>query len=113
MAHNETPRWVPRWTLADRLRKIRRDSRLNQQDFAAALGIKPTTYAAWEAGRNEPTRILELAESIEAAFDVPAAWLLGLMDRSALPDGDEGVERSRVASANRHLAALPGYSVPP
>jgi len=81
MSHNESPTWVPRWTLADRLRKIRRDSHLTQDDFAHVLGIKPTTYAAWEAGRNEPERILELASRIEDTFDVPAAWILGLMDR--------------------------------
>lgn len=81
MTEPERRYWVPQWSLADRLRKIRRDSHLSQSDFANAIGVKPTTFAAWEAGQNQPERILELADAIEAAFDVPAAWLLGLMDR--------------------------------
>lgn len=80
--------WVPQWSLADRLRKIRRDSHLSQDDFAHAIGVKPTTYAAWEAGRNSPERILELAGIIEDTFDVPAAWLLGLMDRPSVRGQD-------------------------
>lgn len=90
--------WVPQWTLADRLRKIRRDSHMPQEDFAQVLGIKPTTYAAWEAGRNQPERVLELAQVIEDTFDVPAAWTLGLMDRTprhVAGGGDAGPTRAR------------------
>lgn len=81
MSDSTRPSWIPQWTIADRLRKIRRDSHLSQEDFATLLGVKATTYAAWEVGRNTPERILELAEIVEREFDVPAAWLLGLLDR--------------------------------
>ena len=81
MSDEPRQHWIPQWTLSDRLRKIRRDSHLSQEDFARVLGIKATTYAAWEAGRNQPERVLELAALIEDAFDVPPAWTLGLMDR--------------------------------
>lgn len=70
---------IPQWSLADRLRKIRRDSHLSQEDFANQLGLKPTTYAAFETGRNVPRRPIELAVKIEEAYDVPAAWTLGVM----------------------------------
>lgn len=79
MVDSNGSNWVPQWSLADRLRKIRRDSHLSQEDFAHALGIKPTTYAAWEIGRNQPERPVELAMAIQDAFDVPAAWTLGVM----------------------------------
>lgn len=71
--------WIPTWSLADRLRKIRRESRMSQEDFAAVLGIKATTWAAWESGRQNPSRVLELADAIQREFDVPAAWTLGVM----------------------------------
>lgn len=100
MPHNASPSWVPQWSLADRLRKIRRDSRMSQEDFAQALGVKPTTYAAWEAGRNEPERILELAQIIEDTFDVPAVWTLGLMDRPRNL-GDEAAYVPRRRSTDR------------
>jgi transcriptional regulator with XRE-family HTH domain len=70
---------IPEWSLADRLRKIRRESRMSQEDFSATLGIKSTTWAAWESGRQQPSRVLELADAIEREFDVPAAWTLGVM----------------------------------
>lgn len=54
---------------------------MSQEDFASVLGVKATTWAAWESGRNTPERILELAGAIEDAFDVPSAWTLGLLDR--------------------------------
>src|SRR4051794_23115372 len=88
MTDGTRPMWVPTWSLADRLRKIRRDSHMSQEDFANTLGIKPTTYAAWETGRNVPERILELATLIEDTFDVPAAWLLGLLDSRPTRGGD-------------------------
>jgi transcriptional regulator with XRE-family HTH domain len=74
--------------MADRLRKIRRDSKMSQEDFAHVLGIKPTTWAAWESGRNHPERVLELANLIEERLDVPAAWLLGLLDNRPTRTGD-------------------------
>src|SRR5437764_358476 len=73
------PLHIPTWDLSDRLRKVRRDSHLSQRDFAYALGLKETTLAAYESGRNVPQRLLDLAARVESAFDVPAAWLLGVM----------------------------------
>lgn len=74
MAHN-----LPQWTLADRLRKIRRDRHLTQEEVAAALDIKPVTWSAWEAGRTRPHDVVELATRIELTYGVPAAWTLGVL----------------------------------
>lgn len=74
MAHN-----LPQWTLADRLRKIRRDRHLTQDQIAAQLGVKPVTWAAWEAGRTRPHDVVELAGLIERTYGVPAAWTLGVL----------------------------------
>lgn len=74
MAHN-----LPEWSLADRLRKVRRDHGLTQDQMAEALGIKPVTWSAWEAGRTRPHDVVALATAIEHEFDVPAAWTLGVL----------------------------------
>lgn len=76
----ETP--LPQWTLADRLRKIRRDRHLTQGRMAAALGVKSVTYGAWEAGRNRPDDVVAVARHIEELFGVPAAWTLGVLGDS-------------------------------
>ena len=91
MAHNAS---VPEWTLADRLRKIRRERNMTQEAFASELGIKPVTYSSWEAGRTHPTDVIGLAVAIERRFDVPAAWTLGVLNtnfdrRTGMPPAPE------------------------
>jgi len=76
MTHNPS---VPEWNLADRLRKIRRDRKLTQEQIAAELGIKAVTWSAWEAGRTRPHDITGLAVAIERRYGVPAAWTLGVL----------------------------------
>jgi transcriptional regulator with XRE-family HTH domain len=81
MNHTASPSGgLPEWTLADRLRKIRRDRHLTQQEIADALGIKSVTWSAWESGRNRPEDVLDLAVTIERRYGVPAAWTLGVLN---------------------------------
>jgi len=77
---------VPQWQLSDRLRKIRRDRHLTQDEIAQALGVKPVTWSAWEAGRTRPHDVVELAVAIENTYGIPASWTLGVLtgpDQSA------------------------------
>lgn len=76
---------VPQWTLADRLRKIRRDRGLTQEQMAQEIGVKPVTLSAWEAGRTRPHDVVELAGLIEQRFGVPAAWTLGVLNNNFDP----------------------------
>jgi transcriptional regulator with XRE-family HTH domain len=83
---------VPQWSLADRLRKIRRDRHLTQAEIAKALGVKEPTWSAWEAGRTRPHDVVELAGLIEQRFGTPAAWTLGVLNsvpgpRKAMDNG--------------------------
>jgi DNA-binding XRE family transcriptional regulator len=94
---SERPVHVPTWDLADRLRKVRRDSHLSQRDFAYALGLKETTYAAYESGRNSPQRLLDLAHRVQAAFD--GSW--GSCRSSALRGAATGWQRCSPSVAAR------------
>lgn len=69
---------IPVWSLADRLRKIRRDQNFTQKEFAKTLGVKPPTYEGWESGRNRPSDAdaVAIAVSIEHHFGVPLSWTL-------------------------------------
>jgi transcriptional regulator with XRE-family HTH domain len=82
MTNPPPPGQLPEWSLADRLRKIRRDRHMTQEEFAHELGVKAVTLAAWESGRNRPDDVLELAVAIERRFGVPAAWTLGVLNTS-------------------------------
>lgn len=76
---------IPSWTFADRIRKIRRDRHLTQEQMAQALDVKAVTLSAWEAGRTRPHDVVELAGVIERKFGVPAAWTLGVLRELSAP----------------------------
>jgi len=97
--------WVPEWSIADRLRKIRRDQRLSQDAFAALLDVKSTTYGAWETGRNSPDHLVALARRVELVTGVPAAWTLGVHVESPRPDG--GPDGGSGLAAVRHQGLEP------
>jgi len=78
---------VPTWTPFERLRKVRRESGLNQNEFAAVLGVKPSTLGAWETGRNPIPDVLTLSETIEREFGYSKYWFRGDLDGDGY-DGD-------------------------
>lgn len=43
-------------TIAQLIRKIRRDRHLTQEEFADAIGRSRSAIAAWESGTKEPGR---------------------------------------------------------
>lgn len=64
---------------ASRLRELRGD--ISQSAFAAQLGIKQTSYSAYERGRMEPSSsiIVLICENTNVTSD----WLLGISDQEA------------------------------
>jgi transcriptional regulator with XRE-family HTH domain len=80
---------VPEWTFAERLRKARRDLGWRQADMAERLGVKPSTYEAWETGRNKPD-VADLAEKLEGVTGITRLWFVGWTDGGGTgpnPDG--------------------------
>lgn len=59
--------------MKERIRKIRRDLDLTQQEFADRIGIKRNTVANYETGRNEP--IDSVVSLICREFHVNEEWL--------------------------------------
>lgn len=90
---------VPEWTVAERLRKGRRDAHLTQADIAARLGIKESRYSAWETGRNTPD-IAELAPKLEEITGVSRLFYIGWLDSNNPPPGGGVTARYR----NRHVS---------
>ena len=75
----ETKTRIPQWSFADRIRKARSESGLDQRAFATRIQVKPSTYATYETGRNEPRfkDVFNLARRVEEETGVSAAWLIG------------------------------------
>ena len=70
----------PAWTLADRLRKVRREyAHMKQAAFADAIGVSVKQISNWEAGANATStdQLVQVAERIEELWGVPTWWLLG------------------------------------
>ena len=59
--------------MKERIRKIRRDLNLTQQEFAERIGIKRNTVANYETGRNEP--VAAVISLICREFNVNEEWL--------------------------------------
>ncbi len=59
--------------MKERLKQLRKTLDLTQQEFAEKLGIKRSTMATYESGRNEP--IDAVISLICREFDVNEHWL--------------------------------------
>jgi transcriptional regulator with XRE-family HTH domain len=91
MTEQSIARWIPEETFGDRLRRVRRQLKLSQGDFASRIDEGEKALASWEAGNREPRSAVAVAKRIELAFGVPAAWVLGL-EMSSAPGPDNGPE---------------------
>ena len=74
----------------DRIRKIRRDLDLTQQEFADRIGIKRNTIANYETGRNEPTD--PVVSLICREFGVSEEWLRNGTGEMFAPDASGELE---------------------
>lgn len=66
---------VPVFSLGDRIRKVRDDLGLSQQQFADQLGVDRKTVSNWESEKNRPRR--RDLMMISSVADVNLAWLTG------------------------------------
>ena len=89
MTIEPTSEFIPQITMGDRLRRIRRDLKLGQRDFSNEIGVKESTYNAWETGRNAVADEVAIAKRIQLRWRVPAWWTLGL-DTPKTPTGPGG-----------------------
>lgn len=63
---------------ADRLRSLRQDNALTQQDIAQVLDVSKSSINMYERGQREPN--LELLEAIADYFNVDMDYLIGRSD---------------------------------
>lgn len=61
-------------TIHDRIKTIRTDADLSQEQFAASLGLKRSTIAAIEGGAQLPT--LEIIAETVKKYDISYRWLI-------------------------------------
>lgn len=71
----------------ERIRKLRRELDLTQQEFADRIGIKRGTIANYEIGRNEP--VDAVVSLICREFNVNEEWLRNGTGEMFLPDTND------------------------
>jgi len=105
--------WTPKFEFSDRIRKIRRDLGISQDEFARDLNVKKVTLGSWESGRTTPRELVAVAKRIELLTKVPATWTLGLETENRRPDGPDGGGTSRTYSNPKiaHRIAAPRLAV--
>lgn len=80
--------YVPAWTDGDKLRKVRRHLRLNQEQMAELLQVKASTYMAWESDRNRIKDLKAIARRCKALAGTPLWWWFDTEPpRPSDPDG--------------------------
>ncbi|HEM4278075.1 helix-turn-helix transcriptional regulator [Streptococcus suis] len=62
-------------TLAENIKRYRKQAGFTQKELASKLGIAPTAVSAWELGRNKP--LMDNVEQMSVIFDVKKSELLG------------------------------------
>ena len=65
--------------LARRLRQLRKERNLRQEDIAAELGLSTNGYQRYELGEREP--VASVLKNMAVFFNVSADFLLGRSDR--------------------------------
>ncbi len=61
--------------LSERMKELRKERRLRQEDIAAALKLSLSAYCRYEQGKREPTA--SVLESIADHYNVSVDYLLG------------------------------------
>lgn len=56
------------------IKDLRKEHHYTQATLAKALGVKPTTVASWEQGRNKP--LMDKVQKISLLFDIPVSELV-------------------------------------
>lgn len=94
---------IPQWTLADRLRKAREQSGLEQQEFGELIGLSRATVSNYERGITVPRRPMLLAWALGTG--VPLQWLTDGTEPEPGNGGDPDVPSAGFEPATYRLEA--------
>lgn len=89
---------------SQKIKQIRKDNNLTQQEFSEKMGVSRSYLSNVEAGKQEPS--FSFLMLLLRAFKVDANWLLGLREeRQTLVDG----RRYDMAEAEEYIKEFRGW----
>ncbi|MBC8535895.1 helix-turn-helix domain-containing protein [Feifania hominis] len=74
----------------DRILMMLRERKVDQQDFAKAIGVRKQTVSEWKSGKTKS--YLKYINQIAEYFDVSVDYLLGASKKSRPGEDDELIE---------------------
>ena len=74
---------VESMTLVERLKELRKETHMTQNELANMLGMAKGTVAMWEMGKRNPS--FEALEKMSEIFDKRVDYILGTSDNPASP----------------------------
>lgn len=75
---------------ADRLRELRKKTRLTQEEAAKKLDIARTTYSGYERGTSEPD--FNTLNKLSEFYEVDLNWLITGRERGMDPEVEQMIE---------------------
>ena len=79
-------------SFSERLRELRQEHGLRQNELAVISGLSPQSISAFENGVNSPTVPSLIA--LSGALHVSADYLLGLSEENSAPEGESSLALS-------------------
>lgn len=90
--------------ISDRLRQIRKEHKLTQQNIADVLGIDRTTYTVYELGTTSPSAATLI--KLSQIYNVTVGYLLGVEENNPSLRKNSACERSEPALNGDPIALL-------
>ena len=65
--------------IGERLRKLRKDKGMNQEELADIIGVQKSTVSLYEIGKSDPSDKIKIA--IAKHFNISLDFLMGIIDK--------------------------------
>lgn len=91
-------------SIADRLKEVRTESGLTQDEMAQSVGVKQQTWGGYERGKSKPS--VDVLMSVSEGFDVSVDWIL-----TGVSSLDTSIQKpGRVERSDRKQVDVPIYA---
>lgn len=90
--------------IGENIRQLRKKYHYTQKDLAELLGVKPTTVASWEQGRNKP--LMDKVTKLSNLFNISPTELIG-KSNSNLSNNSQPTNMKPIDQTGMHAIRIP------
>ena len=96
--------------IGENIRQLRKSHNYTQKHLAELLGVKPTTVASWEQGRNKP--LMDKVTKLSNLFNISPTELIGKSDNivdlsSTSTSGIQPTNMKPIEQSGMHVVRIP------